>query len=125
VAVVDDPTVRAWASTSLGAGGARLVELPRDAAYSRLAAGRVQAVADLEYAAWAAIERRPGLWVVGGRATDAVDVIAGTVTGTEVLAAIDRALERLISSGRYALLFGGSFPGAPVPAAVGGPADGG
>ncbi|MFN8232522.1 MAG: hypothetical protein U0V56_03295 [Actinomycetota bacterium] len=123
MAVVDDPVARSWAASSLGPAGVRLLELPRDEAYVRLERGRVQAVADLEYAAWAAIEHRPGLWVVGGHPTNAVDVIASSGAGAEVLSAIDRVVGRLIGSGRYGLLFGASFPGAPVPAAVGEAAD--
>lgn len=120
VAVVDDPVVRSWAANALAESGARLIELSRERAYGRLERGAVDAVADLEYAAWAAVEHRPGLWVVGGHPTDAVDVIAGSSADAEVLAAIDRALGRLFASGRYALLFGASFPGAPIPEAVGG-----
>jgi ABC-type amino acid transport substrate-binding protein len=125
VAVVDDPVVRSWAGGALGDVGARLVVLPRGRAYDRLARGGVDAVADLEYAAWAATEHRPEHWVVGGHPTGATDVIAGSVADAEVLAAIDQALERMISSGRYALLFGAWFPGTPIPAAVGGSVDGG
>jgi ABC-type amino acid transport substrate-binding protein len=123
VAVVDDPIVRAWATSVLGRAGVRLAVLPRGRAYARLERGEVDAVADLEFAAWAATEHRPGLWVSGGRPTPAVDVIAGSGVDAEVLAAIDRALARLIATGRYGLLFGARFPGAPIPAAVGGTAD--
>jgi ABC-type amino acid transport substrate-binding protein len=119
VGVVQDPAVADWAAAFDGSG-ARLRSLPRSEAYERLARGSLDAVADLEYAAWAATERRPGLWVSGGRPTDQLDVVAGSRRGTEVLAAIDRALGRLIASGRYALLFGAYLPGAPIPAATGG-----
>ncbi|HEY7667653.1 MAG TPA: transporter substrate-binding domain-containing protein [Actinomycetota bacterium] len=120
VGIVDDAVARSWASTFLAGRGARLVPLPRARAYGRLERGSLDAVADLEYAAWAAIEDRPGLWVVGEHPTGQVDVVAGAGADAEVLAAIDRALGRLIASGRYGLLFGSYFPGAPIPASVGG-----
>jgi ABC-type amino acid transport substrate-binding protein len=120
VGVVEDPAVADWAAAVFEGSGARLRSLPRAEAYERLERGGIDAVADLEYAAWAATERRPGLWVSGGRPTGQLDVVAGPRQGTEVLASIDRALGRLIASGRYALLFGAYFPGAPIPASTGG-----
>ncbi len=122
VGVVDDPIVRSWVTTILGGGEVRLVPLTRERAYARLGRGSLDAVADLEFAAWAAVERRPGLWVVGGHPTGQLDVVAGSSADAEVLGAIDRALGRLIAGGRYALLFGSYFPGAPIPGSVGGSA---
>jgi branched-chain amino acid transport system substrate-binding protein len=120
VGVVDDPAVAGWAEEALGEDGVRMRSLPRARAYTRLERGSLDAVADVEYAAWAAIERRPGLWVFGGYPTGQLDVVAGSGHATAVLAAIDRALGRMIETGRYALLFGGHFPGAPIPPSTGG-----
>jgi ABC-type amino acid transport substrate-binding protein len=42
------------------------------------------------------------------------------VTGTtELLAAVDGALQELLDDGSYALLFGAYFPGATLPDTVG------
>ena len=123
VGVVREAGVEEWVGASVVATGARTVQLARDRAYARLARGSLDAVADLEYTAWASVERRPGLWVRGGYGTGEVDVIATAGTEAEVLAAIDRVLGRLMASGRYAKLFGAYFPGAPVPAATGGSGD--
>jgi ABC-type amino acid transport substrate-binding protein len=42
-----------------------------------------------------------------------------TGPGTELLAAVDGALQEMMDEGAYALLFGSYFPGATLPGTVG------
>jgi ABC-type amino acid transport substrate-binding protein len=120
VAVVPTPEGIAWARDVLRPNGVPYeVTTDRTAAYRELVAGRVGAVADLESRAWAAIERRPTLSVAQSFDSGAHDVFVGRDTDATLVAAIDRALTRLIRAGRYGLLFAKYFPGTSLPTETG------
>lgn len=112
--------IPAWARRAIGSTGATLRSLHGDPqrAYGLLQRGALAAVADTEPAAWAAIEHRPRLMVAFTDDTGD-DHVMVTGPGTELLAAVDGALEEMLDEGAYALLFGMYFPGATLPDAVG------
>lgn len=123
VGVVAGPETAAYANATIPGTGATIQVLgDRRIAYSRLSSGGLTAVADLEPDAWAAIERRPSLRVGQSFDAGAHDVVITSGTATELIAAIDQAFGRLMSRGRYALLFAKYFPGTPIPNEVGQPA---
>jgi cystine transport system substrate-binding protein len=109
-----------WAEQTLGATGVNLRSFRGDPAraYDLLQRGAIAAVADIEPAAWAAIEHRPRLVVALTDDTGDDDVMV-TGPGTELLAAVDGALQEMVDDGAYALLFGTYFPGATLPGTVG------
>jgi branched-chain amino acid transport system substrate-binding protein len=120
VGVIGDPVVDSWAAQTLGGGHGRIVrEAARAGAYRDLGRGTLVALADLEYRAWAAIERRPALRVAQTFDVGADDVFVASGPGTRLLGAIDAALGRLIQTGRYGLLFATYFPGTPIPPETG------
>ena len=120
VAVVPTPEGRAWTRQTLRGGDVPYeIAADRGAAYRALVAGTVSAVADLEPRAWAAIERHPALSVAQSLDAHAYDVFVGAGPDAVVVAPIDRALTRLIRTGRYALLFAKYFPGTSLPPETG------
>jgi branched-chain amino acid transport system substrate-binding protein len=112
--------ISGWATRTLAVTGARLRAFRRDPrrAYDLLQRGAIAAVADTEPAAWAAIEHRPGLAVAFTDDTGDDDVMV-TSSATDLLPAIDGALQELLDDGAYALLFGTYFPGATLPETAG------
>jgi branched-chain amino acid transport system substrate-binding protein len=120
VGVVRTPETVAWARTAIPPTGASFLVLgDRAHAYDGLVAGRFAAVADLEPDAWAAIERRPTLAVVQSIDAGDRDVFVAKGPDAVLVAAIDRALGRLLDEGRYTLLFAKYFPGTPIPKETG------
>jgi branched-chain amino acid transport system substrate-binding protein len=120
VSVVRSPETIPWAGDTLESTGAQIrTSASRRAAYEALVAGTVTAVADMEPDAWAAIERRPSLRVAQSVDAGAHDVFVAKGPDAQVVAAIDQALARLISVGRYGLLFAKYFPGTPIPPETG------
>jgi ABC-type amino acid transport substrate-binding protein len=116
VAVVRSPTAVAWARDTLLQTGARIrLVTRRDVAYAGLGPGRFTALVDLEPAAWAAIERRPGLVVAQSIDAGEYDVLVAKGPDAVLVAALDREFGRILLSGRYALLFAKYFPGTPIP----------
>lgn len=120
VGVVAAPETLAWAREAIPATGARVVTIEsRRRAYRMLVAGRLAAVADLEPDAWAGIERRPSLRVAQSVDAGVRDVFVAKGPDAVLVAAIDRALGRLLAIGRYAMLYAKYFPGAPIPKQTG------
>jgi ABC-type amino acid transport substrate-binding protein len=120
VAVVRSPTAVAWARDTLLQTSARIrLVTRRDVAYAGLGPRRFTALVDLEPAAWAAIERRPGLVVAESIDAGEHDVLVAKGPDAVLVAALDREFGRILLSGRYALLFAKYFPGTPIPAETG------
>ena len=120
VGVAAGPPIRGWARRTLVPNGARLRLLHDPArAYDLLERGRLAAVADTEASAWAAIEHRSELLVGSTDDTGADDVMVTAASETDLLAAVDDALGRVLDDGSYALLFAKYFPGATLPGSVG------
>jgi ABC-type amino acid transport substrate-binding protein len=120
VGVVREGPIPAWARSTLHGSGVGLRRFSdRRAAYRLLAEGRLDAVADTEPSAWAAIEFWPALSVAVTDDTDDDDVMVAAGPGTDLLAAVDGALGALLDRGTYAMLFAKYFPGATLPDRVG------
>jgi branched-chain amino acid transport system substrate-binding protein len=120
VGVVRQGSVPSWARSTLRGSGARLRTFADvQEAYRLLANGRLDAVADTEPSAWAAIEVRPALRVAATADTGDDDVMVAAGPGTDLLAAVDGALGELLDRGTYAMLFAKYFPGATLPENVG------
>jgi ABC-type amino acid transport substrate-binding protein len=121
VGVVPDRPVAAWAGSALEGTGARLRRFHGDArqAYGALQAGSLSAVIDAEAAAWAAIEHRPTLLVGSTQDIGDDDVMVVSASATDLLAALDDALNAMLDDGAYQRIFGAYLPGATLPGAVG------
>jgi branched-chain amino acid transport system substrate-binding protein len=119
VGIAASAPIPAWTERTLESTGVSLRSFrgDPDRAYDLLQRGTIAAVADIEPAAWAAIEHRPRVEVALTDDTGDDDVMV-TGPGTELLAAVDGALQEMMDEGAYALLFGSYFPGATLPGTV-------